>query len=418
MQDSRGGDGPEIELSEAAAPEVSVLIPAASQPETLAAMLAALAGEAASGAVSFETVLVLNDATPEVRAVAGRAGGVRRRESPINLGVAGGYNFAREGARGLWLALVHDDVVPEPGWLGELLSAAAANPACGVVGSVLLHPDGRLQRAGSLVWRDGRTSLPWPGPPPPLDRLSQVEAADYVGTASMLVRAELWDAVGGADETFHPGYYVDADLCFSARAAGRTVLLAGRSRVRHHQGLSTSPRYREFVVARSRARFVAKWPGALAERPEFDGQPSSFAEARERVRREAERIAGGGAPGPASTPLPSAPEERVLRLARAEADSRTSFARVLEELVAQQQGERDHLAASLEATEREREVACARLARERSAHERTKHRLTRVLAFRRWRRRRLRKPLERLLRGLRGLFRKGGYQPPSTPSKR
>jgi len=85
-----------------------------------------------------------------------------------------------------------------------------------------------------------------------------------------LTTREAWDAVGGFDEAFFPGYFEDVDLCLSLRAAGYRVVYAPRARLRHLGGASTAPGQRSVAGIRNGRRFIAKWHDTLAE---YDPQP-------------------------------------------------------------------------------------------------------------------------------------------------
>src|SRR5206468_1700309 len=131
-----------------------------------------------------ETVVVLNGATDDtIDMVRTRVGGACVAESAVNLGVAGGDNLGRELARGELLVFVHDDTLFEPGWLAALVAVADARPEAGAIGSRVLDPDGRLQSAGAVVFRDG-SSWPLRDASTPEHGIS---AADYCSSSSLLV---------------------------------------------------------------------------------------------------------------------------------------------------------------------------------------------------------------------------------------
>ncbi len=206
--------------------------------------------------------------------------GARVVASAVNLGLAGGANRLRAEARGELLVLLHDDVEVESGWLEALVATADRHPDAGAVGSQVLEMDGRLQNSGMILWRDGTTSPPWIGTPPPPSAFDRRRAVDYCGTASLLVRAETWDAIGGADEGFFPAYYVDVDLALAMRAHGQVTLYEPASRIRHHRGASSDLRWRVFLTVRHRRRLLAKWGDALAtHEARVDGSPDAIARA-------------------------------------------------------------------------------------------------------------------------------------------
>jgi GT2 family glycosyltransferase len=216
--------------------------------------------------IPYETIVLMNNATPDA---AGQlhAGvtGVEVVPSPVNLGLAGAGNRGRSLAQGELLVLLHDDAEVEPGWLEALVETADAHPEAGAVGGTVLYPDGRLQDAGLILWRDASTSPPWVGQAPAPTDFTRLCAVDYCGTSSLLVRTAAWDAVGGLDERFYPVYNVDVDLAMALRRRGWVVLFQAASRIRHHRGASGSLAFRSFVSQRNRRMFREKWRTALEE---------------------------------------------------------------------------------------------------------------------------------------------------------
>jgi GT2 family glycosyltransferase len=261
-----------------------VIIPATSTPELLSACLRSLS-RFGPERIPYEVIVVLNRATPRIEASLRRmVRGVAVVGSPVNLGLAGAANRGRGIARGEYLAILHDDAEIKPGWLEALVETADKHPEAGAVGSQVLFPDGRLQSAGMILWRDATTS--------PLvetsagTAFSQLRAVDFCGTSSLLVRTAAWDAVDGLDERFYPVYYVDVDLSMSLRRLGLVMLYEPNSRIHHHQGASSSPPFRRFLQQTNRRHFIEKW-GAALERHEPVAEDKSAAVQRALTRAEA-----------------------------------------------------------------------------------------------------------------------------------
>lgn len=265
-------------------PRASIVVVSSVNARGLERCLRSIAAHA-SPEVPFETIVVLNGAEDDVRALAYEdMTGVKIVESLVNRGFAGGSNLGRRAAGGEFVVLLHDDSEAEEGWLTELVRCADEHPEAGAVGGRVLHPDGKLQLAGAVLWRDGTTTAVGPDQP---DGYLERRPVDYTGSSCLLVRAATWDAVGGLDERFYPAYFVDVDLAMSIRRLGQVVLYEPRSRIRHHKGASSSPRFRTFVATRNRELFCAKWARELQLQEE---RSNTLERALERPRREAERF--------------------------------------------------------------------------------------------------------------------------------
>jgi GT2 family glycosyltransferase len=254
-----------IDLPRSRKPRVSIIIPAGCPSPLLHACLRSLERFGPRD-IPYETSVVMNHATADDAAqLRTEVTGVEVVASTVNLGLAGAGNRGRSLARGEYLVLLHDDAEVEPGWLEALVETADAHPEAGAVGGTVLYPDGGLQDAGLILWRDASTSPPWVGQAPASAAFARLRAVDYCGTSSLLVRTAAWDAAGGLDERFYPVYYVDVDLAMALRRRGWLVLFQPASRIRHHRGASGSPAFRSFVSQRNRRMFRAKWRAALEE---------------------------------------------------------------------------------------------------------------------------------------------------------
>jgi len=283
-----------IHIPRSEAPRVSIVVPSAGDQDLLFACLRSLERHLPAS-IPTETIVVLDGApVGAAERVEAAAPGARVVASSVRLGLARSGNRGRRVARGELLALLHDDSEIEAGWLEALVAAADAHPEAGAVGGLVLFPDGTLQGAGGIFWRDGVTSPTWAGARPRPDAFDRPRAVDFCGSNALLVRAAAWDAAGGLDERFFPAYFVDADLAMGLREAGWSVLFEPRARNRHWQGASSRKQFRAWVSSRNRSAFLAKWGEAIAAQEPWDGgSPESVARALARVEKRAARLASG-----------------------------------------------------------------------------------------------------------------------------
>lgn len=300
-------------------PLVSIIVVAAQQPARLAGCLGALAR--ADPHLPLEAIVVLTAAQDGLEEAAHAAPcATNVVSSGVPLGFAGGVNLGAREARGAFLHVVHDDALVEPGAISGLLAAFDEEPRAGAAGSLLLEPEGRtVQTAGHVLWRGGETEPPWRGPAPEASAFGELRVVDYCSSASLLVRAEAWRAVGGLDEELHPAQYVDVDLAMRLRSAGYLVVCAPGSRVRHERGGTAGGAVRRVAGTRSRARFVATWAEDLTWQEPYALDDGALGRAAEATRRRADavRAAAPASPPNVETPDPETAEDRAARERRA-----------------------------------------------------------------------------------------------------
>ena len=71
-----------------------------------------------------------------------------------NLGFVGSCNAGAKKAKGKYLVFLNNDTFVKKNWLNALLETFKNNKNIGLVGSKLIYPDGRLQEAGGIVWKN------------------------------------------------------------------------------------------------------------------------------------------------------------------------------------------------------------------------------------------------------------------------
>jgi GT2 family glycosyltransferase len=214
----------------------------------------------------YEVVIVDNASTDGTLDELVRVRGAKILRNPRNLGFGPANNQGAAMARGRYLLLLNSDAWARPGWLAPLVETADADPSVAAVAPKLLYPDGRLQEAGSILWRDGRVRNYGDG-----DRATRPEYLfrrnlDYASAACLLVRRSAFIAVGGFDPRFAPVYYEDVDLCLALGAAGGRVVYQPRSVVEHVRGASSGA-VKAAQVERNRRLLRARWRRVLDRRP-------------------------------------------------------------------------------------------------------------------------------------------------------
>ncbi|HSV68805.1 MAG TPA: glycosyltransferase family 2 protein [Methylibium sp.] len=197
---------------------------------------------------------------------------VLRWDAPFNYSAIN--NFAVRHAQGSVLGLINNDVeVISPYWLDEMASHAL-RPDIGCVGAKLYFPDDTLQHAGVVlgiggVAGHGHKYLPRHAAGY-FDRLRLVHEASAVTGAVLVLRREVFDAVGGFDEQELQVAYNDVDLCLRVMRAGWRNLWTPHAELYHHEsktrGSDDTPAKRARWQAES-AVMRRRWPEWLADDP-------------------------------------------------------------------------------------------------------------------------------------------------------
>ncbi|MGH3540639.1 MAG: glycosyltransferase family 2 protein, partial [Pseudonocardiaceae bacterium] len=255
-----------VTLWTSTSPLLSIVVPVHGKWDYTRACLASIAAH--RPAVPFE-VLVVDDASPDRTAeLVAASPGVRLVRTERNVGFIGACNLGANHARGSYLLFLNNDTEVQPGALDALVDAADSDDRIGLVGAMLVYPDGRLQESGGIIWADGSGWNYGRDRDAHAPQFQVRRDVDYCSGAAVLVRQELFEAVGGFDQRYAPAYYEDTDLAFAIRATGHRTIVEPRAVVMHHEGVSHGTdltggvkRFQEV----NRAQFVDKWASSLAE---------------------------------------------------------------------------------------------------------------------------------------------------------
>jgi GT2 family glycosyltransferase len=170
--------------------------------------------------------------------VLSRMPGLRFLQTAHNLGFVRHANWAVAQSEGRYVLLLNNDTELRPHAIDILLETARRLPDVGVVGPKFIYPDGRLQEAGGVIWRDGSASNYGRRGDPDHPEHNYLRDTDYISGAAILVPREVWDRLGGFDPAFHPAYCEDSDFAFRVRQAGLRVVYQPAAVVVHHEGVT------------------------------------------------------------------------------------------------------------------------------------------------------------------------------------
>jgi GT2 family glycosyltransferase len=184
------------------------------------------------------------------------------------LGFLHSCNRAAQEARGEYLLFLNNDTQVQGGWLDHMLALFGRDDQVGLVGAKLLFPNGRLQEAGGIVWRDGSGYNYGRYDDPSKPEYNHVREVDYCSGACIMIEAPLFQQLGGFDARYAPAYYEDTDLAFRVRQAGRKVLYQPKAVVVHHEGVSngidTCSGIKAYQVV-NQAKFRERWRKELEQ---------------------------------------------------------------------------------------------------------------------------------------------------------
>jgi GT2 family glycosyltransferase len=172
--------------------------------------------------------------------VSERAGWLTLLENTQDISDSAQRNFAAQKASGEVLCFLADDVeVLGASWLHELVGTLS-HPGIGCVGAKLLYPNLRIQSAGTVLGIGGTVGSPhrlfferfangYAG------HLRLARCPSAVSWATMAVRKDVFDEVGGFSEEHFTGVFGDVDFCLRLHEAGWRTAWTPYAEMLHHE---------------------------------------------------------------------------------------------------------------------------------------------------------------------------------------
>lgn len=256
------------------APEISVVIPVFNQIRSTLSCIHSLVRHRSK--YSFEIIVVDDCSTDFTVPACGSIPELRIVHKERNSGFIDSCNRGARVARGKKVVFLNNDTFVLPGWLDNLTETFENIPSVGLVGSQLLYPDGTLQEAGGIIWRDGQAWNYGRNQHAARGEFNYLRDVDFCSGASIMIHRELFLSLGGFDSHYSPAYCEDVDLAFKVRERGLRVLYQPFSRLIHFEGVSSGTDVRVGVKSYQVAnleKIKTRWAAQLTRHAPVDVAP-------------------------------------------------------------------------------------------------------------------------------------------------
>lgn len=216
--------------------------------------------------INYEIILADDNSRDETRLAKERINGLKIHNNSVDLGYLETCNIAAQKTGGQHIVFLHNDVQVKEGWLENLLKVLDQDPLVGIAGSKVLFPNGKLQEAGGIIWKDGVLATYGRTEDAAMPEHNYMKEVDYVSGVSFIIRKKIWDEIGGFDTKYSPAYYEDADISFETRRRGYKVIYQPKSVAIHSEeqiyGSESKYDLLNFVEI-NRKKFIQKWSAQL-----------------------------------------------------------------------------------------------------------------------------------------------------------
>ncbi|MEP6704198.1 MAG: glycosyltransferase family 2 protein, partial [Acidobacteriota bacterium] len=214
---------------------------------------------------SCEIIVVSNGSTDKTDEFVKSFSGIKSVISAETLGYPRAVNEGAKLADAQYLLIVNNDVEFDPGIFADLVESFSETPDCGALGPRILSMDMTIQEAGSFIAPNGSTFGFGRGTRSSTLSGTNRDVVDYVSGCFLFLERQDFEALGGFDEAFSPGYYEEVDLCLRiASELGKQAVLDLGISILHYENASfmkgRPPEASHALIVRNRQKIMLKHP--------------------------------------------------------------------------------------------------------------------------------------------------------------
>jgi len=237
-------------------PIVSIIIPVFNKIEYTLLCLKSLKENAIHK--SLEIIIVNDCSTDQTRDILEGISGIHLINNAKNKGFIASCNAGAKKARGKYLLFLNNDTQLLEGTITYLVKTMKLD-FVGAVGGKIILPNGRLQEAGSIIWKNGFCLGYGRGQNPENPEFNFVREVDYCSAALFMTSKSIWNEIGGFDTLYSPGYYEETDYCMKLRENGYRVMYQPLARIIHYEFTSSNRDKAIFMQKTNHKKFFARW---------------------------------------------------------------------------------------------------------------------------------------------------------------
>lgn len=185
--------------------------------------------------IPFELIIIDNASQDDTHQILQKIEGAVIVKNSENLHFNKACNQAIPFLRGTYTLFLNNDAELFEGSIKNAYEILHTESSCGAIGGKIIHPNGKLQEAGSIIRNDGSCLGYGRGQSPNFSEYNFMRNVDYCSAAFLMTRTKSFIDHGGFDIAFEPAYYEETDYCIWLQKKGLNVVYNPNILIRHFE---------------------------------------------------------------------------------------------------------------------------------------------------------------------------------------